>query len=572
MLSVLGTCVLVLLATTSATTTTTPPCTENEILLRNRTCYCPFFQFNGRCMRKRYQTTVNATLNQVMSAASRHLLADSQMILTIDATNYEAMQTLAASLSPLMVGGGTVVTTVADAMDTLVGGEPSASMEIVNASVSGTVLTLTVEYRLPAVDFFFWFMHFGSAPTPCPPFDVMDGCCRGDMGSEFLTVGVDCSSHDPMVQMEQFVAAWDGIQTSQEQFTISVDLEKRKVPSISSNGATIYRLGIGMVVFGRLAQNTESRFEIQLNHSVTSTSVGSFQYSGIEFSRLQLETCGGETVFMHLVIKAANIEAVQSIRFQVNDTGNWVQPDCVVQRQWTMGVSLGCNVSIDSEFVNVYAPLPAGFAPGAAATLYVLLSKGPVLTRVVGRADGAVTEHCKSPVVISPGTHQKQYTIQVLQGNRVKYAGQADFVQLTDVAALTLRMVSNSSVYRYSIDNISVVYSLVNSSIILGLMPEGKVTPELEKLCDSGNVCLIETLMESGQCSTHEKCEDQGANGIFVMPLYPWGMDSLRKEGTYTAMLVDIKETIGVHEEEKKYTGLRRLLGWMGFTISTEGN
>jgi hypothetical protein len=558
----LGTCLLILFTTGLST----PPCTENEILLRNRTCYCPFFQFNGRCMRKRFQTTVNATLNQMMSAASRHLLADSPMILTIDATNYEAMQTLAASLSPLMVGGGTVVTTVADAMDTLVGGEPSASMEIVNASVSGTVLTLTVEYRLPAVDFFFWFMHFGSAPTPCPPFDVMDGCCRGNMGPEFLTVGVDCSSHDPIVQMEQFVTAWDGKQTSQEKFTISVDLEKRKVPSVSSNGATIYRLGIGMVVFGRLAQNTESRVEIQLNHSVTSTSVGSFQYSGIEFSRLTLETCGGEAVFMHLVIKAANIEAVQSIRFQVNDTGNWVQPDCV-QRRWVQGTALGCNVSIDSEFVSVHVPLPTGFKSGAAAaTLYVLLAKGPVLTRVVARADGAVTEHCKSPVVISPGTHQKQYTVEVLQGNRVKYAGQADFVQLTDVAALTLRMVSNSSVYRYSIDNISVVYSLVNSSIILGLMPEGKVTPELERLCDSGNVCLIETLMESGQCSTHEKCEVQGANGVFVMPLYPWGMDSLRKEGTYTAMLVDIKETLAVHEEEaKKSTGLRRLLGWMGF-------
>ena len=513
-------------------------------------------------MRKRFQTTVNATLNQVMSAASRHLLADSPMILTIDATNYEAMQTLAASLSPLMVGGGTVVTTVADAMDTLVGGEPSTSMEIVNASVSGTVLTLTVEYRLPAADFFFWFMHFGSAPTPCPPFDVMDGCCRGDMGPEFLTVGVDCSSHDPMAQMEQFVAAWDGVRTSQEQFTISVDLEKRKVPSISSNGATIYRLGIGMVVFGRLAQNTESRVEIQLNNSVTSTSVGTFQYSGIEFSRLQLETCGGEVVFMHLVIKAANIEAVQSMRFQVNDTGIWVQPDCV-QRLW-VGGALGCNVSIDSEFVNVYVPLPTGFKSGAAATLYVLLSKGPVLTRVVARAHGAVTEHCKSPVVISPGTHDKQYTIQVLQGNRVKYAGQADFVQLTDVAALTLRMESNSSVYLYSIDNISVVYSLVNSSIILGLMPEGKVTPELEKLCDSGNVCLIETLMESGLCSTHEKCEVQGTNGIFVMPLYPWGMDTLRKEGTYTAMLVDIKETLVVQEDAKKTT-LRRLMGWIGF-------
>jgi hypothetical protein len=138
-------------------------------------------------------------------------------------------------------------------------------------------------------------------------------------------------------------------------------------------------------------------------------------------------------------------------------------------------------------------------------------------------------------------------------------------VQLEDVAALTLRVRSNSTAYRYSIANISVVYSLVNSSIILGLMPEGKVTPGLEAMCDSGNVCLIETLLESGVCATHEKCEVQGANGVFVMPLYPWGTETLRKEGTYTAMLVDVQETV-VSTEDGELSApstLRRLLSWM---------
>ena len=545
-------------------TCTALPCGENEIFLRNRTCFCPFFRAGSKCMRRRYQTTVNASLSQIQTAA-RHLLTDNApMLLTIDATNYEAMSALAASLSPLMLSGGTVVTSVVDAMDVLVGGEPSASMEIVNATVAGTVLTLTVDYRLPVVDFFFWFMHFGISPAPCPPFDVMDGCCRGEMGQEFLTTGVDCSSHDPTAQMAQFIAEWGGSwNPDQEQFTVSVDLEKHKVPSIASNGATIYRLGIGMVCFGRLAQNTESRVEIQLNNTVTSTSVGAFQFSGIEFSRLQLETCGGKVVFMHLVVKVANIEAVQSVRFQVEGSDNsvWMQPNCT-QSPWLQGGTMGCNVSIDSEFVDVHVPLPVGYKSGISTTLYVLLlSKGPVLTRVVARTDGSVIEHCKAPVVISPSTHDRQYTIDVLQGNRVKYSGQADFVQLTDVAALTLRVRSNSSMYQYSIDNISVVYSLVNSSIILGLMPDGKVTPELETLCDSGNVCLIETLMESGVCATHDKCEQQGANGVFVMPLYPWGTETLRKEGTYTAMFTDIKETLVV---ETKTTTLRRLMSWMG--------
>jgi hypothetical protein len=312
-----------------------------------------------------------------------------------------------------------------------------------------------------------------------------------------------------------------------------------------------------MVVFGRLAQNTESRVEIQLNNTVTSTSVGSFQFSGIEFSRLQLETCGGKVVFMHMVIKAANIQGVQSIRYQSGE--KWLQPECV-QIPWTRGGTLGCNVSIESEFVDIWAPLPANFT-SSSATLYVLLSRGSVLTRVVARADGgSVIEHCKDPVVIRPNRHEGQYIIDVLQGNRVKYSGQADFVQLFDVAALTLRVRSNSSVYRYSIDNISVVYSLVNSSVILSLMPNGRVTPELEALCDSGNICLIETLLESGECTTHEKCEIQGENGVFVMPLYPWGVGTLKTDGTYTAMLTEIKETLTVDQPSST---LRRLLSWM---------
>jgi hypothetical protein len=125
------------------------PCAENEILLHNRTCHCPFFRFNDRCMRKRYQTTMNTTLERLQAA--RHLLGIEPVLLTIDASNHEAMRALAESLEPLF-SAGTVVTTVVDAMDVLVGGEPSATMEIVNASVSGTLLTLTVEYRLPAVD------------------------------------------------------------------------------------------------------------------------------------------------------------------------------------------------------------------------------------------------------------------------------------------------------------------------------------------------------------------------------------------------------------------------------------
>ena len=95
-------------------------------------------------------------------------------------------------------------------------------------------------------------------------------------------------------------------------------------------------------------------------------------------------------------------------------------------------------------------------------------------------------------------------------------------------------------------------------------MPQGKVTPELEDLCDSGHVCLIETLLQDGVCQTQEKCEVQGDNGLFLMPLYPWGRSTL-KTGTYTVMVSDIKETVIPPPPPTPQGGavMRRLLGWM---------
>jgi hypothetical protein len=87
-------------------------------------------------------------------------------------------------------------------------------------------------------------------------------------------------------------------------------------------------------------------------------------------------------------------------------------------------------------------------------------------------------------------------------------------------------------------------------------MPDGKITPQLEALCDAGNVCLIEDLMRNGVCQVGEKCEMQG-DYLFVMPLYPWGGATLRN-GTYTVMTTEIKERVAVQPAGV----VRRLMNW----------
>ena len=546
----------------------TAACPANEILLRNNTCHCPFFKYNGACLRHRYQTTVNATLDSVLTH-TRHLLAGSDPILiTIDASNAEAMQALADSLAPLR-SVGTVVTRVVDSVDTLIGGDASATLEIVNVSVSSgsSVLTLTVDCRLPLVDFFFFYMHFGSTDPPCPPFNT--GCCRGEMGSGFATTSVDCTANNPLQQMDAFVGAWKGrylSQNSRELFNISIEMNRSDIVSTVENGARIVRLGLGMVVFGKLAQNTESRVELQLNSSSVATSFGQFRYSFVEYTRLQLEGCEG-VIFAHLIVKASNVTGVQSMRFQGWDGGEWITPDCSSGAVMLQGIKLlsGCNVSITADFVDIYLSMK-GIPINKTTSIYALLQRGTVLTRVVAKTDNTVLQHCNAPMIINTTQHNA-FDIEVTQGSKVKYTGPPQLVELTDVAALNLKIVSKSSMYTYAFDNVSVVYSLVESSQVLSRMPNGKVTPELEALCDAGNVCLIETLLQNGVCQTMEKCELQGSNGLFVMPLYPWGRSTL-KTGTYTVMVSDIKETAvpeqPIHNVSNGSGGvMRRLLGWL---------
>ena len=541
-------------------------CPANEILLRNNTCHCPFFKFNGICMRHRYQTTVNATLDSVLTH-TRHLLGTDPVMITIDASNAEAMQALADSLAPLR-SVGTVVTRIVDSVDTLVGGDASATLEIVNVSVSSgsSVLTLTVDCRLPLVDFFFFYVHLGSgtATPPCPPFGT--GCCRGDMGSEFITTTVDCTANNPLQQMDAFVSAWKGqyvSQNSRELFTISIEMNRSDIASSLENSARIVRLGLGMVVFGKLAQNTESRVELQLNSSSVATSFGQFRYSFIEYTRLQLEGCEG-VVFAHLIVKASNVTGVQSLRFQGWDGGEWNTPNCSSGAVMLQGITLlsGCNVSITSDFVDIYLSMK-GILINKTTSLYVLLQRGPVLTRVVAKTDNTILQHCNAPIIINTTQHNA-FDIEVTQGSQIKYTGPPKLVELTDVAALNLKIVSKSSIYAYAFDNVSVVYSLVESSQVLSRMPNGKITPELEALCDAGNVCLIETLLQNGMCQTMEKCEQQGSKGLFVMPLYPWGRSTL-KTGTYTVMVSDIKETVIPEQPTPSGGGgvVRRLLGWI---------
>ena len=71
----------------------------------------------------------------------------------------------------------------------------------------------------------------------------------------------------------------------------------------------------------------------------------------------------------------------------------------------------------------------------------------------------------------------------------------------------------------------------------------------------------LEELLVGGVCQTGEKCEAQD-DGLFLMPLYPWGAATLR-EGAFTVMVAQIRETL-VQATPPPASVMRRLLHWMG--------
>jgi hypothetical protein len=170
-----------------------------------------------------------------------------------------------------------------------------------------------------------------------------------------------------------------------------------------------------MVVFGRLAQNTEARVELVLNSTVTATSFGAFQDSGVEYTRLQLEWCGASEVYAHLIIKASGIEAIQNLRYQTWDGGEWRIPACSNTWVYMGGIPLtGCNVSIEPDFVEFYVSMQ-GIPVNTTITLYVLLQRASVLTRVVAKTNNPILNHLNSPLVIESTSHDA-FTIIVMQG------------------------------------------------------------------------------------------------------------------------------------------------------------
>jgi hypothetical protein len=253
------------------------------------------------------------------------------------------------------------------------------------------------------------------------------------------------------------------------------------------------------------------------------------------------------------MVKAVGVEAVQSLRYSTSEHEEFRVPNCSTLSNYTQcgqSVYIGCNVTIDPEFVEVLIPLPA-ITP--VTLVYVLLSKGASLTRVLAKTDDAVLQHCK-PVIHANAHTLDTFTVEILQLGETIYAGPVRLVNLTDVSLVTMRLHSLSNDTSFKFDNISAVYSLVDAAVVISLMPNGVITPQLEALCEEGRVCVIETLLANGVCQSDSKCEWQG-DDLVLLPVYPWNQDSY-KGGAYTVMLMEIREHPLIP------TAARRLMNW----------
>ncbi len=99
----------------------------------------------------------------------------------------------------------------------------------------------------------------------------------------------------------------------------SISLKRTDLPSTIENSARVQ----GMVVFGNLAQNTESRVELNSSSVADVTFVRPVL---LQLHRVHAAAACEGAVFAHLVVKAAGVSGVQSLSFQ-----RWDGSECRIR-------------------------------------------------------------------------------------------------------------------------------------------------------------------------------------------------------------------------------------------------
>lgn len=539
-------------------------CVANALCLRNGTCYCPYFGDATSCNRERYQTVVKTTWNEI----GKINMNSGNLLFTIDSTNYEAMKILTEQFKGLGIWSAT--SRVIDSLDIQLNGNDIVSMQIkdVNITQGGAVLSVSLLYTAPPSVFYYFYLHMNSdrSNAPCPPYT--DNCCVGNLGSDFVTVDVNCNKSVD-TQLQKWLSAYNGSIVGNGILNIKIPIAS--LPSrivtldTSGNNATEYAFGIGMISLGTLPQNTESRILVQISKNTNTSVVGSFQYSFIENVNVQLESYGGDQFFVRMIVQASNVEAVHGVKYQwgsnASDLTLFVLPQCypsVPSVRVCDGRYLACNVTITPVYVEIIFPVTAPPENMQDAekvvTVYALLSRSSSISRVVSRTDASYVSNCRQPVNVLLTT-PLPYDVEVVQGGRTLYRGNPKPLLLNEsIVLVTFRLHVIDVSKQFFFSELYILHSRDDPMTLI--IPDGDNSFDaLSSRCVNDR-CIVESILYMGVSQNRVRCEVRANGEILLNPSFRWPSGD-------SGSVVNVVLFLVVQEKVKPSGSNSRLLRWI---------
>lgn len=452
-------------------------------------CLCPFYGdgYNS-CEEQRFVTDVVVRSKEAIEPwlqhidarvghmTQRRLLAETQYVLELDSTNYEAMLEMTQDINRknwshkvALLGSATSRIVQSHNFEEL-----PPLLEITNISFYA---------RFWIIDFVasdgFFFVATETVPLPC--IHTQGVCCSQDYAYvPFLVGAVDLKDvracRLPMTNTTQALGNLNNTY-------------------LVVNQDSTYQLRVAEQDLGRLGDNfslgivaADTATQVQI--SLTSNLVGNFTRQVAPFVMMQIEQF--ETVFIRcwaqVLLEGATVVFVQ---YAWEDM-DWIMPDCQ-KKAGCQADQPVCQGTVKNNMLELWVPIHQHLLTKGNLTLYMVVQQGQTLARIMTQSSPSIqVKHCQDVAVSSA------VEIQLLQGltQQQIYRGAVRPVMQLQVEPQTDTLITlvARSTRGVTIDNLRAVHAKSD---------EERALVAMQMPCPT---CVTEQLILAGKVASARSC------------------------------------------------------------------
>jgi len=398
-------------------------------------CVCPFFGDGYTvCEEQRFVTDVvvrsrseiTPWLNLLSGAtvghmSQRRLLSETQYVLELDSTNYEAMVQLTEQIN--RKGWTYQIALLGSATSRVVAGveaedEPPL-MEVLNISFRNGTWELEL-----AVGGGMVFLSADVVPLPCV--HIHSECCAKDyaffpfrVGKLDAAVALNCTL--PNTNASQQLGRYGGLLSElqvAEDGSVLLKISESELDILGSSDADYANFSVGVVQGGNLPAATQVQVSLRKNHTYSGFRVGTFQRQVAPFVMMQVERVQGThyiRCWAQITLPNATVAFVQ---YAWGDM-DWIAPHCIttaVVPNSCFQVPTPCQGSFSqNQMMELWVPIHNHALDRGNISLYFVMQSNQTLARVMTQSKPDVAVHHCTEIALSEATD-----VQVLQGLQLR--------------------------------------------------------------------------------------------------------------------------------------------------------